>query len=167
MVSLGGGRNQRAELPPTRVGTTSSRKRLDRILAETYDNADKPLSEFASSQDVDFYDHDFLECHRITKSTNDARALLTGMSFAPTYIDPASAAAAAFMPANTAIVLFAEGLLKAPLSASDQWIIQDHGHYGLTRVYNTVRNGERTFPWHGSRLSVGAIVFEWYCSREA
>lgn len=42
----------------------------------------------------------------------------------------------------------------------DQWIIEDVGANGLTKIDNEELTG-RTFPWHGKRLTVGTLEFQW------
>lgn len=98
------------------IGTTESRKRLARLFAEEY-RKDEPISEFARTQEVDFYDHDFLECHRVPIMATDARVLLAGLSFARSFIDVVAPAISHLMPANTAVSLH-DHLLEAPRSTS-------------------------------------------------
>lgn len=43
----------------------------------------------------------------------------------------------------------------------DQWIIEDVGGNGLTRIDGRVLDRGRTFPWHGQRLSIGTLHLEW------
>ncbi len=42
----------------------------------------------------------------------------------------------------------------------DQWVIEQVGSNGLTRIDNEELVG-RTFPWHGKRLTVGPLEFLW------
>jgi hypothetical protein len=42
----------------------------------------------------------------------------------------------------------------------EQWIIEDVGANGLTRIDNNELIG-RTFPWHGKRLMIGTLEFQW------
>jgi hypothetical protein len=42
----------------------------------------------------------------------------------------------------------------------DQWVIEDFGANSLTRIDGRLIE-EKTFPWHGKRLSIGTIELQW------
>ncbi len=60
------------------LGKAANKTRLNKFLKETYAADDRPISEFAASQGVNFYDHDFMdiEFNKGWKSLADALLVL-------------------------------------------------------------------------------------------
>ena len=65
------------------LGKAANKTRLNKFLKETYVADDRPISEFAASQGVNFYDHDFMD---VEFNNNDAQETFSKVSAKDEYL---------------------------------------------------------------------------------
>ncbi len=74
------------------VGRFSSSELANAYFDETYDDDDRPISEFAADMGESFYDHDFMERAFHDQASDDFAKALAAHSFSSSYLSAATEA---------------------------------------------------------------------------
>lgn len=108
------------------IGAFRSRQRSKEYFLEaehsdedaTDDDVEGPISEFAASQGVAFYDHDWLEVTFLDAATRNLGQALEGASFSTSYLDQVVQAAGASVSLFNTTAVYCGDEIETPCSAT-------------------------------------------------